>query len=180
MSVDKEDSITTGQMRQILKSQYHAGLAMLRESIERCPDDLWLNTEHVNAFWQVAYHTLFFAHLYIQPNEAAFKPWERHQSNVQNEDAIAGPPDPNSSLSLIPEPYSKEDVLVYWKHCDDLVDEAVEELNLNDPSSGFSWYQVSKLEHQLISIRHIQHHTAQLADRLRSAANIGVRWVGPK
>jgi len=37
---------------------------------------------------------------------------------------------------------------------------------------------MSKLEHQFVNIRHIQHHGAQLADRLRSAANIGIRWVG--
>ena len=165
-------------LRSILKSQYHAALAMLRESLERCPDDVWSSKDHVNSFWQVAYHTLFFTHLYLQPNEAAFRPWEQHQAEVQHEDGIAGPADPESSLPLIPEPYSREQVLAYWKYCDDLVDEAVEALNLNDPSSGFSWYNVSKLEHQFINIRHTQHHTAQLADRLRSVANVGIKWVG--
>lgn len=55
-------------LRTILKSQYHAALAMLRETIEQCPDDLWLATQHTNSFWQVAYHTLYFTHLYLQPN----------------------------------------------------------------------------------------------------------------
>ena len=32
---------------------------------------------------------------------------------------------------------------------------------------------MSKLEHQLVNLRHIQHHAAQLADRLRSAAMSG-------
>jgi len=45
-------------------------------------------------------------------------------------------------------------------------------LDLDSAESGFSWYQMSKLEHQLVNIRHIQHHGAQLADRLRSAADI--------
>jgi hypothetical protein len=151
---------------------------MLRETLERCPDNLWSNTEHLNAFWQIAYHTLFFTHLYLQPNEAAFKPWEHHQP-AQHEDGIAGPPDPQSTLPLIPSPYDKAEVLAYWKICDEMVDNAVDALNLYDPSSGFSWYKVSKFEHQIISIRHIQHHTAQLADRLRAAADIGIKWVGP-
>lgn len=150
---------------------------MLLEGLERCPDDVWLRADHVNTFWQVAYHTLFFTHLYIQPNETTFRPWEHHQAQVQNEDGIAGPPNPDSALPLIPEPYSREQVLAYWKFCDALVDDAVDALDLNDPSSGFSWYKVSKLEHQIISIRHIQHHTAQLADRLRSAADVGIKWV---
>jgi hypothetical protein len=174
------DITNSEPLRSVLKSQYHAALAMLHETLERCPDDVWSSTEHKNSFWQVAYHTLFFAHLYLQPNEAAFQPWEHHQGPVQNEDGIAGPPDPNSTLPLIPEPYSRTDVLSYWKFCDDLVDVAVDALNLADPSSGFSWYQVSKFEHQIINIRHIQHHTAQLADRLRSAADVGIKWVGAR
>ena len=173
-----DDTTDAEVLRRVLKSQYHAALAMLHESLERCPDDVWIRTDHVNAFWQVAYHTLFFAHLYLQPNEAAFKPWEHHQSQVQHEDGLAGTHDPTSTLPLIPQPYSRAEVLAYWNVCDGLVDDAVDSLNLNDSSSGFSWYKVSKLEHQIISIRHIQHHTAQLADRLRSAADVGIKWVG--
>src|SRR5262245_64658755 len=91
-------------LRTILKSQYHASLAMLRQTIEKCPDDLWYSKDQINAFWQTAYHTLFFTHLYLQPNDAAFKPWKHHQANVQYEDAIAGKRDPNSTLPLLPEP----------------------------------------------------------------------------
>ncbi len=180
MSQTKEvtNSIDTETLRSVLKSQYHAALAMLRETVEQCPDNVWTSAEHVNSFWQVAYHTLFFTHLYLQPNEEAFKPWEHHQSRVQHEDGLAGPRDPKSNLPLIPEPYTKAEVSKYWNFCDEMVDGAVDTLNLQDPTSGFSWYKVSKFEHQLINIRHIQHHTAQLADRLRSTANVGTRWVG--
>jgi hypothetical protein len=167
-------------LRPVLKSQYHAALAMLRETLEHCTDEIWFSSGHKNSFWQIAYHTLFFAHLYLQPNEAAFRAWEHHQSEAQHEDGLSGPADPNSTLPVIPAPYSRAEVLAYWNICDELVDEAVDALNLNDPSSGFSWYKVSKLEHQIISIRHIQHHTAQLADRLRSSANVGIKWVGPR
>jgi hypothetical protein len=31
-----------------------------------------------------------------------------------------------------------------------------------------------------MNIRHIQHHTAQLADRLRNRVNVGVDWVRSK
>ena len=66
-------------LRAVLKSQYHASLAMLREAIERCPPEEWLSTNHKNAFWQVSYHALFFAHLYLQRDEAAFRLWEQHR-----------------------------------------------------------------------------------------------------
>jgi hypothetical protein len=162
----------------VLKSQYHAALAMLGEAIQRCPDDVWLASDHKNAFWQIAYHTLFFTHFYLQPDESAFRPWEHHQSAVQNPDGIGGPPDPNSSLPNIPNPYTKAQVLEYWKFCDQMVDDAVDKLDLENPQSGFPWYRMSKLEHQLVNVRHLQHHTAQLMDRLRSAVNIGIKWVG--
>jgi hypothetical protein len=164
----------------VLKSQYHASLAMLKETLEKCPEDMWMSKEEVNAFWQVAYHTLFFAHLYLQPDEAAFRPWRDHQSNVQNEDGIAGPPDPNSKLPLIPEPYTKAQVLEYLSICDGMVDEAVDAFDPLRPDSGFHWYKVSKLEHQIINIRHIQVGAAQLAGRLRSRLNVGVSWVGSR
>ena len=84
--------------RSALKSQYHAALAMLREAIERCPDEEWLSRDHKNAFWQVAYHVLFFTHLYLQPNEAAFVLWSQHRGA---DDGTTG------------EPYSKAQVLEY-------------------------------------------------------------------
>ena len=167
-------------LRASLKSQYHAGLAMLHEAIGKCPDDLWTSAEHKNAFWQVAYHTLFFTHLYLAPRVQAFRPWKGHRGNVQHEDGIAGPADPKSTLPLIPEVYAKADVLAYWTVVDELVDGAVDALDLASPESGFHWYPISKLEHQLVNLRHLQHHTAQLADRLRTAQDVGVRWVGSR
>jgi len=149
-------------LRPVLKSQYHAALAMLREAIDRCPDGEWLNRDRKNAFWQVAYHVLFFTHLYLQPNETAFVPWSQHHGE---NDGTTG------------EPYSKAQVLEYWSFVDQAVDSAVDAIDLGSPESGFWWYKMSKLEHQFVNIRHVQHHGAQLADRLRSAADIGIKWV---
>jgi hypothetical protein len=53
-------------------------------------------------------------------------------------------------------------------------------LDLDANESGFSWYRMSKLEHQFVNIRHIQHHAAQLIDRVRSAADVGIRWVAAR
>ena len=166
--------------RATLKSQYHAALAMLKETIERCPDDLWLSSEYTNTFWQLAYHTLFFAHMYGAPSEAAWVPWEGHQSDNQNPDGIPGPADPNSTLPLIPKPYTKEQVLAYWKFCDDNVNAAVDAIDVFSDESGFSWYPIPKLEHQIVNIRHIQHGAAQLADRLRAKLNVGIKWAGAR
>jgi hypothetical protein len=169
-----------GALAEVLIRQYHAALAMLREAIERCPDDIWFDAQPTNAFWQIAYHVLYFTHLYLQPDLASFRPWAGHQRAIQNEDGIAGEPDPNSALPLIPRPYSREEVLAYWAVCDPMIDDAVAALDLQSKESGFSWYRMSKLEHQIVNIRHLQHHTAQLADRLRAATGTGVKWVGTR
>jgi len=113
----------------------------------------------------------------LQRDQASFRPWAQHQGSVQHEDGIAGEADPKSSLPLIPSPYTQPQVLEYCAFCDRMVDDAVDALDLDSPSSGFWWYKMSKLEHQLVNIRHIQHHTAQLVDRLRAASGIGVRWA---
>ena len=171
---------TDVEFKRILKSQYHAALAMVRDAVERCPDDLWTAPGHVSAFWQVAYHTVFFTHLYLHRDESAFGPWTGHQRDVQHQDGLTGPADLKSALPLLPNPYSKSDVLAYWQICEDMVDAAVDSMDLDAPECGFWWYKVSKLEHQVINLRHAQHHAAQLADRLRTGAGQHVKWVGSR
>lgn len=154
-----------------LKSQYHASLAMLLEAIDCCPAGLWTSDQHVNQFWHVAYHTLFYTHLYLQPSEADFVAWEHHRPGYNR---FGTGPDAPSTLT----PYLVEEVRAYCLHCQDMVDSAVDRLDLAAPESGFSWYRMPKLEHQLVNLRHLQHHTGQLADRLRQTADRGLRWVG--
>jgi len=150
---------------------------MLRHAIEKCPADLWYSKEQTNAFWQTAYHTLFFTHLYLQRTAEDFRPWKEHQGQVQHEDGHTAPSDPASTLPLLPNPYTQEQVLEYWHFCDDMVDSAVDSFDLMSAESGFSWYRLSKFEHQIINIRHVQVGAAQLAARLRAKLDIGVDWV---
>jgi hypothetical protein len=139
---------------------------------------VWLADTHPNAFWQIAYHTLFIAHVYLHPTFDSFRPWAGHQADVGQPDALRAPVNADSSLPLLPAPYTRAQALELWGVCDRMVDEAVDGFNLESQECGFGWYQgVSKLEHQFVSIRHIQHHTAQLADRLRAARDFGVGWV---
>jgi hypothetical protein len=171
MTVKEDD------LRSILKSQYHAAIEMLGKAVQLCPDDLWLSSEHPNAFWHVAYHTLFVTHMYLQSSVEAFRPWEQHRDTYQ----FLGPVPGNPQLDpKIGEPYSKAQILEYLQLCKAAIDGAVNGLDLAAKDSGFPWYKMSKLEHQLVNLRHLQHHTAQLADRLRRSAGLGVGWVGDK
>jgi hypothetical protein len=176
----------TEVLRSTLKSQYHATLAMLRQAVERCPDDLWVSRAHANPFWRIAYHALFYTHLYIQPNLESFRPWKGHQAYIEDLDDTPPPPELEDEIQMpysppqTGEPYTKAEVLEYWDFCDAMVDDAVDALDLASGESGFSWYRVSKVEHQVVSLRHIQHHTAQLSIRLRDATDSAVDWVGAR
>jgi hypothetical protein len=69
-------------------------------------------------------------------------------------------------------------VLDYWDVCDALIDDGVDALDLSAADCGFWWYDMPKLEHQMMSVRHIQHHAAQLAERIRKAGGPAPDWIG--
>lgn len=162
---------TTMTVQAALKSQYHAGLSMLLSSIEACPPPLWIDASYVNPFWQVAYHALFYTDQYLRASEAAFVPWEKHRPEYHRFGH-----DRDDATDLVP--YSPADIRAYCLRCQGVVDDAVDELDLTAAESGFSWYPIPKLEHQFVNLRHLQHHTGQLTDRLRQFAGVGVAWRG--
>ncbi len=159
-----------------LKSQYHAALKTLRLAIEQCPDALW-NTPPARGalFWRAAYHTLFFTHFYLQKDEHSLTPWKHHREEANFMTSIPWegnrPPKPCT-------PYTREEILDYWNVVDSSVDTWVDALDLTAAQCGFHWYPMGKLEHQILSIRHIQHHAAALSTRLRRDADVAITWVG--
>ena len=163
-------------LRSALKAQYHAALEMLRDTIDRCPDDLWTAGGHPSQYWQIAYHALFFTHLYLQPNEEAFHPWAHHRQEYQCLEQVPWPPHGPPHLG---KPYTKEEVLEYWRICDGMIDAGVDALDLDASTCGFFWYDMPKLDHQLMNTRHIQHHAGQLDDRLRIVGG-EIGWLGSK
>jgi DinB superfamily len=162
-------------IRPALKSQYHGALKTLREAIEKCPDRLWLDASGGCApFWRVAYHTLFYTHFYLEQTQDDFTPWSRHRDEAN---FLSNLPWENNRPPRPSDPYTREDVLEYWHVCDAMIDPRVDALDLSAPESGFPWYTIPKLEHQIVNIRHIQHHAAALSVRLRQAAGIDIDWV---
>ena len=132
--------VSNDELPSIIKSQIHASLAMMREAIEECPDEVWLGGTHPNAFWQIAYHTLFTAHVYLHPTLKEFRPWAGHQADVQQPDALRTPVDADGSLPLLPALYTRTQVLELWSVCEQMVDEAIDSFDLESEECGFSWY----------------------------------------
>jgi hypothetical protein len=160
-------------IKKAVKSQYEASLIMLKQAVMACPPSLWNEHKSKNQFWHIAYHALFYAHLYLQDSEKAFIPWNKHKNESQFLGSSPGKKDANPAKL---EPYRKEEILEYADICLQEVDRKIPELEVEAPS-GFHWLHFNKLELHLYNIRHIQHHAGTLADRLRSGTNVGVKWV---
>jgi hypothetical protein len=159
-------------MKSALKSQYHAALETLRQCVEQCPPALWDCDSDAGApFWRVVYHTIFYTDLYLGLNYKVFEPWKRHRKGAENLGGAKRKPVPCPA-------YTRKEILEYWRLCDRMVDQKVEAMDLAAEKCGFWWYRMGKLEHQIVNIRHIQHHAAILSQRLRAAGEKSIHWVG--
>ena len=158
---------------QVITSQYLASLDMLKQAVTKCPANLWNSPQDKNKFWHLAYHALFYTHLYLQPAEKDFVPWAKHRADYQFMGPLPWPPHQEPDIG---EPYQKEEVLEYLEFCRQQVSEKVPVLNLA-ASSGFDWLPFNKLELQFYNIRHLQQHTGELCERL-GRVNIDIDWVG--
>ena len=161
---------------EILISQYQATLEMLKQTIAQCPEPLWNSPGDKTKFWHIAYHTLFYTHLYLQDSEQTFTPWIKHRKEYQYLGRLPWPP---HAPPQIGEPYDKDSLLEYLAFCQRQVAERVPPLNL-EAASGFDWLPFNKLELQVYTIRHIQQHAGELMERLGTRAEIEIAWVGMK
>jgi hypothetical protein len=171
-------------IRQALKEQYHAGLAMLTECVEKCPDEnennLWLAGQHPRTFWRISFHAAFYTHLYLGQNEAAFAPWPGRKEAIHHglwEQPAEVEPYELPENAMV---YSKAEMLAYIAFIGGLVDTTVDNLDLDSEETGFSWYKnMTKLSHQLLNLRHLQGHVGQLSELLM-AREIDINWVSKR
>ncbi len=158
-------------IHKVIQSQYLAALEMTKGAIENCPEQIWDAGKDKNRFWHLAYHALFYMHLYLQPTEADFVNWTK----ARQFRSLGDPPETNGKTDDVP--YSKAELLEYVEFCRNQVKEVVPHLDLH-AESGFHWLPFSKLELQIYNIRHLMQHTGELLERLWVDAEVEVRWVG--
>lgn len=157
-------------IRESLKGQYHAALTMLRECVEKCPEDLWLAGTHPRNTWRIAFHATYFTHLYLGKDQKSFVKWKK--GKVRTADLWGNPP-------AVP-PYSRAEVLDYIDLVVGLVDSSLDAMDLDATPCGFSYYPaLPKLDHQILNIRHLGGHVGQLSELLM-ARGVYVTWVTEK
>ena len=159
-------------MKNALISQYEASLRMLMDVIEKCPGSLWDDNSYESAYWRIVYHALFYTALYLSKDEKQFVSWSRHIANYN----VLGPLSHDKQPIVITETYQKADLLNYAQSISDSLDTIVTD-NF-DFGSGFSWLPMNKLELHIYNIRHLQHHTGQLIERLHQNGISGINWIG--
>jgi hypothetical protein len=165
------------EIREALKEQYHGGLAMLAECVEKCPEEMWTTGEHPRTFWRIAFHAAFYTHLYLGQDEAAFRPWPGRREGIEH--GLWQQPGEVEPYELPEgaEAYRSDEIVDYLRFIDALIDPTVDQLDLASDETGFSWYRnMSKLSHQLMNLRHIQGHVGQLSELLM-AKGIDTDWV---
>lgn len=159
-------------MKKEIISQYKASLKMLKDVIEKCPDNLWDSSEYENSYWRIAYHALFYTSLYLSKSINTFTPWKNHKENYECLGSFTFEKKP----VVIKGEYSKKEIIEYWESIFADCEEFVNNTSLED-ESGFFWLPMTKGELHLYNIRHIQHHTGQLIERLHQKGIKGINWI---
>lgn len=145
-----------------IQSQYLAALEMLRQAVEKCPEGLWDERAYTNSCAQIAYHALFYLHLYLSPGLDGFTPWAGHRPGAER----MQPEVPS---------YSKAEIAAYYEELRQSVGPRITSLALEAPS-GFPWLPFNRLELHFYNLRHLHQHIGELSERL-SAAKVEVGWV---
>jgi hypothetical protein len=159
-------------MKNEIISQYRAGLKMLTDAVERCPENLWNSEQYENRYWRIVYHTLHYTALYLSGGLDNFKSWKIHRKDYH----ILGPVSYNGEPIEIPVIYTREELLEYAGVIHDDCEKAVNDIPL-DKNSGFDWLPINRFELHLYNIRHLQHHTGQLIEQLHHHGIQGIKWI---
>jgi hypothetical protein len=167
----------TLSIQPILSAQYGAALAMLRAAVTSADPATWRAFVGQFPFWHVAYHTLYTTDMYLSRDEGAFTPQPFHREHYDRLGPVAWAP---PSKVVADQPYAQDLMAAYVDTCAAkarLEVEAETEATLAGPS-GFHWLRFTRLEAHVYNLRHVQHHTGQLAAALRRQGLAGVEWVG--
>jgi len=155
-------------VKDALKSQYRGGLAMMKQCIELCPDDMWEAGEYPRSYDRIATHAVFFTDLYMRQTTEAHQNWKDVTPDDYADLDEDAPPDKH---------IDRQHLLDYLDYVYSEVDATVDGLDLETDDPGFYWYKnISKMEHQMMNLRHLQGHVGQLSELLM-AKGIDIDWI---
>jgi len=157
--------IDINSLKEAIWNQFGAGLDMLENALNKCPEQLW---DYELDFWYIAYHCLFWTDYYLTLEPNNFQPpipftFSEFDPSGRKPDRI----------------YTKQELLNYLEHSRTKAKRLIEDLTLDKLNSRWinDYKNYSLLEILLYNLRHIQHHTAQLNLLLRQSNIEAPNWV---
>jgi len=159
----------------ILESQYKPSLGMLRTAIEKSTNDELYSSEYSNPTWQIAYHTIWATKLYLGANYESYVPYSNAIGEAESLGGAESWENADEGVSVVGQ-NTWEELVSFIESFVNGLTENLESLPLNG-QSGFEWYAFSRLELHLMNIRHIQHHTGELIERLKIKGITGFPWA---
>ncbi len=156
-------------------SQYRAALRMLRDVISRVPDEMWDSREHPDTHksWRLLYHTIWSTQYYLHDNAIDGLFWDKA---IPGAESLGGAWEDPETMVPVNGTNSPDELLSFLDNIEVNLQKNVEALPLDGPS-GFEWYPYSRFELHLNNIRHIQHHTGQIIERLKNRGYSGFAWA---
>ena len=154
--------------REALAQQYGAAIEALENAIVACPDDVWTAGPPWQQFWYLASHTLFWLDHYLAGTPEGFQPPPPYGLEEMDPAGV-----------LPPRVYTKEELLTYLAYGRARCREAMRALTdeIAARPCVYPRRNCSVFELHIYSLRHVQHHTAQLQLLLRQAGVEPPRWV---
>lgn len=154
--------------RDVIEPQFAAALEMLENAMRACPEALWSDRSRTPEFWYVAYHTLFWLDLYLFGSFEDFAP--PPPFGLEEMDPAGVMP---------PRAYNRDELLSYLEHDRGRLRAAMLALTDERASAhcGIERFPFNGAELHLYTLRHVQHHAAQLNLLLRQATDSAPRWV---
>ncbi|MGB5106622.1 MAG: DinB family protein [Candidatus Zixiibacteriota bacterium] len=156
--------------KQTVWRQFGASIDMLENAINACPDEVWTGKRgSFYDFWYLASHTIFWLDFYLEERREDFAPPKPFGMEELDPAGV-----------LPPRVYTKDELLKYLDHARQKCRKAI--LAMTEESAnrdcGSKRPGLTNLELLLYSLRHVQHHTAQLNLILRQSIDSAPGWVG--
>lgn len=155
--------------KQALWGRLGGAIDMLENAIRACPEPLWSDTGRRFQVWYVAYHTLFFLDYYLSESADGFAPPEPFTLDELDPAGI-----------VTERPFTKAELLRYLEHGRGKARALI--ARLTDETAGevrrFNQRDWAVLEWILETMRHVQHHAAQLNLVLAEETGEAPPWVG--
>ena len=144
-------------------------MAMFRQTVERCPDDVWVGGTFPRNTWRIAYHALAYAHLYLSENLDVWPKWNKHRLECTWLEGEEVP---------VMEAYTREEALEFVSLIESELKPRLYALDLGAAQCGFAWYpKVTRFELMILSLRHLHVHLGQISEIL-IANSVDVDWIG--